>query len=183
MRKVIYSYQFCINKGVELLKCLPSPTPPLFAEGPWKIIERFVINNCEEVCHLFKVAYKKICEAIFKPTTHFQVFGSVTNITWTILFKNRFRKLKTNQTSLKILCKWSVYNCATLSNELENIHFKETGIFRISGTSFSTCIYIKHRFFLVFDYTGSAMKNSACNFRQKFNDFQKSGLLFSEKKT
>ena len=44
-------------------------------------------------------------------------------------------------------------------------------------------IYNKHRFFLVLDSTDSAMKNSTCNFRPKFNDFQKSGLLFSEKKT
>ena len=49
--------------------------------------------------------------------------------------------------------------------------------------NFSTCTYNKHRFFLVLDSTDSAMKISTCNFRPKFNDFQKSGLLFSEKKT
>ena len=26
-------------------------------KGPWKIIEKLVVNNCEEVCHLVKVAY------------------------------------------------------------------------------------------------------------------------------
>ena len=38
-------------------------------------------------------------------------------------------------------------------------------------------------FFFIFDYTGSTMKNSASNFRQKLNYFQKSDVLFPEKKT
>ena len=103
-----------------------------------------------------------------------------------------FRRLKTNQTSLKILCRWSIYNWLTTPNKLENIHVKETDIFRIRRaylkllldyfSNFSTCACNKHRFFLVFDYTGSTMNNSACNFRQKSKDFRISGLLFSEKK-
>ena len=103
-----------------------------------------------------------------------------------------FRKLKTKQTYLKILCKWSIYNFSTLPNELENIHFKETDIFRIRCVdlklllnhfpNFGTCTYNKLKFFSVFDYTGSAMKNSACNFRQKLNDFWNQVFCFKERK-
>ena len=28
-------------------------------QGPWKIMEKFVIKNCEEVCHLVKVDYTR----------------------------------------------------------------------------------------------------------------------------
>ena len=64
-----------------------------------------------------------------------------------------------------------MYNCSTPPNELQIIQFKETDIFRISCAylkllldhfpNFSACTYNKLRFFLVFDYTGSPMKNSA----------------------
>ena len=80
------------------------------------------------------------------------------------------------------MCKCSICNCSTPPNELENIHFKETNICRTSCAylkllldnlpNCSTCTYNKHRFSLVFVYTGSAMKYSACNFRQNLNDFQ-----------
>lgn len=60
-----------------------------------RIVEKFVINSSEEAYYLVTIAYaRKPTGPFFEPTTHFQLVVSEINITCTMLFKNRFQKVK-----------------------------------------------------------------------------------------
>ena len=54
-----------------------------------------MINNHENFFYLVKVTYiRKPARPFFKPTTNFQLVASEISIICTILFKNRFQKVK-----------------------------------------------------------------------------------------
>ena len=49
----------CFNQKVAMWGRASKVTSFVLIRAPWKIIEKFVINNCEEICHLVKVAYTR----------------------------------------------------------------------------------------------------------------------------